>query len=230
MSEAEARVKESEENREESGVDINDPEILNSVIKGVDSTADATKPLSPPPTGDYIVRWELGKQGVYARRQSPAKSTFDKVNGDPYLVAHLVGHVEAEGTPYNNTRVETWEHTIPNRDGASGLHTFMMFLGSPLEDDWSLGRIKEVVEGTLRNTPRGKARLDWEASYATGEKKPGTDKNDYRSALKGMRNFPGKKDKDGNRVEGVHEHIIPHPQQVGSEIAAKAFVDKHLPS
>ncbi len=158
-------------------VDINNLNLADEIVEvsGTTSVEDWQEvPVLSDGKHRGIVKLADEKSISVKRRANKETGARD---GEVFLSVHIMCQDEdSKGTAFD------YVNTMKFRD-LSSLHVLMVCAGQALPNRASLAEIKELVELNLGSPQRVGFETEWEAQLKVGE-------NDYRTVLKGMKNFP----------------------------------------
>ncbi len=165
-------------------IDINDP-ILQQEMVEADPDADWFEQAAPPPDDrDYQVKILLGEHGMIAKKQQRKGDTNGTRTGPMFLSLELELRIVDPGQPWDNMPTSYWaDSLIWDNKGTSKLHTILRAVGAPARGNMTIADLRDHTLGVLASEPLAFCEGKWEARAKDAE-------NEYRTVLKGMKNFP----------------------------------------
>ncbi len=158
-------------------IDINNLDLSQEVVETDGSTSVSDWQEAPIlQDGKHIGIVKLADEKSVSVLRQKNKETGEK-NGAAFLSVHtMCQDEESKATAFDYTNSLVFR-------GLSSLHVLMTCAGVPLPNRATLAEIKELVELNLGSPQRVGFETEWEAQMKVGER-------DYRTVLKGMKNFP----------------------------------------
>lgn len=208
-------------------LDLDDPRLREKQEFDPDADGDA---YIPPPELDsngqaitYRVKLSLGEntdeqvKKVFGERGMYFKSSE---KSGQFGVLRIESEIVDPGGVFDKFKLNSeWLTTLVNqRTGTSPVANLMRILGSPLKRGSSLQEQRKHVAKVLAGNPQCDARIQWQARCGTCEE-------DIKS-LSGERNWPEKKDEEGNVIG--HEAQDQCPDCKG-DVIARVATRKRLP-
>ncbi len=198
---------------------------------GIDTEADAFDSGPPPPDGEYVAAVSIsdGEKGWTEYRDR---------NDNPYYACALENRLVVPSDPKLDDRVvyDGFVSTMVMRNtGTCAVAGVSKALGAQVQSrSTALGLARQLTEVTKAD-PKCRIETRWEAQGKTGKQKE-NGKDEYKTVLTGMMNFPRRVNDQGDEVSAhlIHWNPIsgqhgPEPFDGSIEVRARASVVRYKP-
>lgn len=198
---------------------------------GIDTEADAFDSGPPPPDGEYVAAVSVadGEKGW---------QEYTDKSGNKYYACSLENRLVVPGDPKLDDRLvfDNFVSTMVMRNtGTCAVAGVSKALGAQVESRaTALDLARQLTEVTTAD-PKCRIVIRWEAQGKTGVVKE-NGKDEYKTVLTGMVNFPRKPDDQGGEVFAHLIHWSPISGQHGAdpfdgsiEVRARASVVRYKP-
>lgn len=214
-----------------ASIDINSLDSFNDVEE-IDPNASITDAIPPPPAGIHCVRLRPLKDGMKEGKRVGAFDDnsvgfFEYPQGKRHLMIAIEIEVVDDGKPWNKQTIRDYANTMLDEGrGTTAVDTYLRILTGSAGVGLTTGQKVQKLHSVLQTEPTVKADLDWEATCVESSKKTkrdGTEKDVYRVALRGMKNFPE------NRASASGHSPLTEDPKTGEEVRTRYFVRQLFP-